>query len=538
MARGEEPMTVRATTLLLGLVASTVLAQERPSEDALFGAPPDAGTPSSTAPAPASPAVIPSAPGPDRNTAAGEQQILTGSPTQDAFAAGLVKEDALKIGGQFYMRAITTFAQNQPLKNSSFNVPTLLDVYLDARPTDRLRAFVLGRMAYDPLLGNSTVVTGVPSSVTTSFQTVSNPAVYLDQAWLAFDIARSVFVTAGRQHAKWGTGQYFNPDDFLASQPRDPLAVFDARLGVSMLRVQVPWERTGLSFTAVAVFEPTQNISTTGTTVGSSGGSVNLISGNQNTSNGLLQDVGGAGQIEYDFKGGAVGINGLGQKNRAWRLGAYTTAGIGDFDVYGEAVVKQCLDLPNMSPNTRCGVSNSTDIIVPGVYAGYPFGDIQQPSSSPLFQAVAGLTYAINFEGNKSITLGAEYFYNRASFTASQYPNLIFQGAYQPFYLGRNYLAVSATLIDTTAKTTWVLTNIANFTDVSFITRLDFLVTVLSYLQVESFAAVDYGHLGGEFRLGFDILNLPINTSAGPVPFHVVVHAPIVQLGLGLRLAL
>jgi hypothetical protein len=530
-------MTFRAAALLFGLVASSVFAQGRPAESALFGTPADAGTNSPAALVPAAPALIRSAPGEDRSTAAGEQQILTGAPAQDAFAAGLVKEDALKIGGQFYIRAITTISEHQPVGKSSFSVPTLVDVYLDARPTERLRAFVLGRLAYDPLLSSTAVLTGVPTTVTT-FQTVSNPAVYLDQAWLAFDIAHSVFVTAGRQHVKWGTGQYFNPDDFLASQPRNPLAIFDARLGVSMLRVQIPWERTGLSFTAVALFETTQNISTTGTTVGSSGGSVDLISATANTSNGLLEDVGGAAQVEWDFSGGAVGLNALAQRNRAWRVGSYVTAGVGDFDLYGEAVVKQCLDFPNMATSTTCGASLSNDIIIPGSYSGYNFGAIQQPAS-PLFQAVAGLTYAINFEGNKSIILGAEYFYNRASFSAAQYPNLIFQGAFQPFYLGRNYLAVSATLIDTTAKTTWVLTNIGNLTDVSFITRLDFLVTILSYLQLESFVAVDYGHLGGEFRLGFDIPNVPVNVGgSAPVPINLVVHATIVQVGLGLRLAL
>ncbi len=530
-------MTAPAAVFLLGLVAGSAFAQSRPDEDALFGAPADAGTP---APAVPSAPLIPSAgQTPDRNSAAGEQQILTGAPAQDAFAAGLVKEDALKIGGQLYIRAITTISQNQPLGKSSFNVPTLLDVYLDARPTDRLRAFVLGRLEYDPLLSSTTVLTGVSVPGLTQ---VSNPAVYLDQAWLAFDIARTAFVTAGVQHVKWGTGQYFNPDDFLASQPRDPLAVFDARLGVSMLRVQIPWEKTGLSFTAVAVFQPTQNISTTGTTVsGSAGNSVNLVSGTQNNSNGFLNDVGGAAQVEYDFKGGAVGVNGLAQKYRAWRVGAYTTAGLGDFDVYGEAVLKQCLDLPYSIPNTTCGPSYSTGIIVPGTYGGYTFGTVEQPAS-PVFQAVAGLTYGINFEGNKSITLAGEYFYNRGSFVAKQYPNLLVQGAYQPFYLGRNYVALSATLTDTTAKTTWVLTAIGNLTDVSAITRLDFIVTVLSYLQVEAFGAVDYGHLGGEFRLGLEIPDVVFNTGL-PAPnnqktTNFIVNAPIVQFGLGLRMAL
>ena len=104
-------MTERAAAILLGLAACTVWAQGRPDEEALFGAPPDAGAPAAAAPAP----LIPSAgPAPDRNSAAGEQQILTGAPAQDAFAAGLVKEDALRIGGQFYIRALTTISQDQP----------------------------------------------------------------------------------------------------------------------------------------------------------------------------------------------------------------------------------------------------------------------------------------------------------------------------------------------------------------------------------------------------------------------------------------
>ena len=53
----------------------------------------------------------------------------------------------------------------------------------------------------------------------------------LDQAWLAFDIAHTVFLTVGRQHVKWGVGALSTPTDFLASAPRDPLALFDARLG-------------------------------------------------------------------------------------------------------------------------------------------------------------------------------------------------------------------------------------------------------------------------------------------------------------------
>jgi hypothetical protein len=61
---------------------------------------------------------------------------------------------------------------------------------------------------------------------------------------------------------------------------------------------------------------------------------------------------------------------------------------------------------------------------------------------------VGGATYAINFEGNKSITLGAEYFYNSASYSRDEYLGLLIVGGFQPFYVGKHYLALSATLLE------------------------------------------------------------------------------------------
>ena len=185
-----------------------------------------------------------------------EARGLDAETSPDAFATGRVQEDPLKIGGLFYTRIFLTALQNQPFDQSTLSFPTLVDVYLDARPTDRLRAFVLGRLTYDPFFAvtvGGTALPGVPASTVPS-----NPAVVLDQAWLAFDIGHAVFLTVGRQHVKWGVARFFSPTDFLASQPRDPLALFDSRLGVTMIRAQVPWERAGWNFTAIALFEPTQ----------------------------------------------------------------------------------------------------------------------------------------------------------------------------------------------------------------------------------------------------------------------------------------
>ena len=191
-----------------------------------------------------------SAPGlePDRDA-----QNLSGGPTIDAFLSGRAKEEnPLTIGGRFWLQASATGTEHTKFEDSQFHVPLLVDLYADARPTDRVRAQVLGRLQYDPFL--TSFLPNAPPQ--------QNPSIGLDQAWLAFDIAHTVFVTAGRQHVKWGTAHVFTPTDFLASQFRDPLSVIDTRLGVTMLKASVPWEARGWNFYAVALFEPTQLLAT------------------------------------------------------------------------------------------------------------------------------------------------------------------------------------------------------------------------------------------------------------------------------------
>ncbi len=525
-------MTRQAVLAALAL-SLTALAQ-RPEENALFGGAPDAGTSlpdehrGSTGPA---------------GTAAQESRGLDESTSADAFATGRVKEDPLKIGGLFYTRALLTVKQDQPFNQSRFSLPTLVDVYLDARPTDQLRAFVLGRMTYDPF--QSTTVGGTAVPGVSSSSTSDNPAVYLDQAWLAFDIARSVFVTVGRQHVKWGVGRFFSPTDFLASQPRDPLALFDARLGVSMARVQIPWERAGWNFTVVALFEPTQNVGGgySGSSAVENPGGSGVNPADTAT---LLRDVGGAARAEFAFKNGALGIDGLVQRNRAARAGADVTMSIGDVDVYGEVAWKDRLDTPttrSFTINTPIDVSGLDPRLPPGstVTASSQATVSVAPRSAPVIQAVGGATYSINFEGNKSITLGAEYFYNSASYEREEYLPLLILGGFQPFYVGKHYLSLSATLLETYAKRTWILSGIGNLTDGSYIARLDFVITVLRYLSVETFVAGHFGRTGGELRLGFPRTDLSTVDGVTGVPsgtYFGASNAPILDMGVGLRLSM
>jgi hypothetical protein len=456
---------------------------------------------------------------------------MTAPSAANAFESGRVRENPLQIGGQFYLRGYANGALNTPMSQTPVSFPTIVDGYLDARPTDRIRAMVLARMSFDPFL--QTTFHGVALSSTPP----ANPSVALDQAWLSFDIEHQVFVTAGRQHVKWGTGHFFSPCDFLAASHRDPLAQFDTRLGVSMVRAVVPVESFGWNFTGVALFEPTQQAGGLGAG-GSSGSSVgDVVQSTSTTATVPIQTlgyVGGAARAEFTLGNAVVGIDGLIQKSRKPRAGLDFSAPLGPLDIYGEGLIISGSDYdlvtqrptPDVSQYARGGLGqvfystspNNPGYITPGVVAG------------------AGYTFA--FQDNKSVILGAEYFYNGAGYpSATVYPGLILTGNYQPFYNGKQYLAVNATLTNPTAKTTYSLSNIGNLSDGSYIARLDFSVIVLSYLTVEAFGDYHYGHVGGELRFAFSASEVGgVALPAGA--FIPTIEAPTFDVGFGLRVAM
>jgi hypothetical protein len=107
------------------------------------------------------------------------------------------------------------------------------------------------------------------------------------------------------------------------------------------------------------------------------------------------------------------------------------------------------------------------------------------------------------------LILGLEYFYNALGYDdPGVYPGLILpRGLAEPatfFYLGRHYGAAYVAL---PSPFSWDLTSftastLANLSDRSVISRLDFSLVLLTHLRFEMFAAVHYGRSNGEFRLG------------------------------------
>jgi hypothetical protein len=522
------------------LLAGSARAQDRPTEDEMFGGSSQVApaTPPAAAPAEARPG---GETGSGTTTGTGTATSTGTGTTSDArdmlnlgnpdagtrFSSSLAPEDPLKMGGQFYWRAASYGGQGQNPEDWRLSAPGLLDVYMDARPNDRVRAFILGRMLYDPTLP----VDGTTSSSTTSLssnsvqgsdstssslfgqQPTRGPSAVLDQMWLSFDILHTVFVTAGKQHVRWGTARFWAPTDYLHAQARNPLLPFDARTGTTMLKLEVPWEEHGWNFYAYALPENVDATRTTGSVAGAARAEIVL------------------GTLE-------AGAGVFGRKNSKAKFAGDVSFGVWDLDFYGEAALRDAGDIDFVHYDGGSSV-DCTQVAASGGSFGSYYTVARGSGWKP--QVTGGVSYTHLYADKDTFTIGGEYFYNGLGYSnVKDYLGLfaLSQSLKNPapfFYLGRQYVALFATAPAPYSwdNTTFTLSTLANLSDQSGITRFDYALTVLTHVRFEAYAAVHWGQQHGEFRLGFNTDELPC-----PPPTPLVQKPALFDLGVGLRVGI
>lgn len=499
--------------------------EQRPSEEELFGVPRKEEPKE--------------APREDAAAAKGDrdQEMFgsTGSPNAlPPPPQGLIsrdKEDPLRVGGQLYLRSQLFAQQDTAAGDWRLASPNLLDVFLDARPNDRVRAFVLGRLLYDPTLaGGGSALAGLPPALlqALAFRPQANPRADLDQLWVNFDMGRRVFVTAGKQHVKWGVGRLWTPSDFLHREPRDPLDPFDARTGVTMVKLHVPWEARGWNAYAVALLEDPRY----------RGG----------TAAGTLAGIPAGGRAEIVLGTVELGADVLAGKGARPRYGFDVSAGIWDLDLHAEVA------LGAARPRWRQRDAGAPIVALPG-QGRYEL--VQPRGPSP--QVVAGGTWAAKYSDDDSVTVGAEYFFQESGYEdAHVYPFLFFgapaialtpslvaqqdPGAFTSFHLGRHYAGAFVLLPGPGSwnDTTFTLSALGNVSDKSAVLRLDHSVLVLTYLRVETFVQGHLGARGSEFRFAFDAAPSDFLSPAvaSQVPGRIVLQPPVVDVGIAFRVSL
>ena len=499
-------MLPRAAALVVAAALSArAVAQDRPSDEELFGAP--AAQPPAAAPAPSSP---PSALPP---------------PPEGVIPKD--REDPLKIGGQVYLRFQVFSAEDTAPADWTAVSPNLVDLFLDVRPNDRVRAFALARTAYNAIAVDPSA--GIPPEIAEPLGLVRLPTtvVALDQLWVNFDVARTVFVTAGRQHVKWGVGRFWNPTDFLHRAPRDPLDPFDVRIGTAMVKAHLPWERRGWNAYAVALLEDPR------------------VGGGDRA--GTLAGIPVGARVEAVLGTVELGLDALAGSGAPPRYGIDLSAGVWELDLHGEVAIG------GARPRWRVRDPAAPLLAEPGL-GRYELREAS--GASP--RVVAGASWSGNYSDEDAVTVGAEWFWQDSGYgDADAYPFLalgapaltapvtdpsvsLFRqepSAFTSFQLGRQYAAAFVSLPSPGSwnDTTFTLSVLGNLSDRSFLARLDHSVLALTYLRVETFAAVHLGHRGGEFRLD---LAVPELGSFFTVPGGLVTQRPLIDLGIALRVSL
>ena len=448
--------------------------------------------------------------------------------------------DPLTIGGQLYMRLQSASYEHTEPKRWGISSPSLLDVFFDARPNDRVRGFAQGRMSYDPLqppsqsgVSAATLSGGSGTAGTASISPVFSgatgaPRVLLDQMWLRFDLGHTLFVTAGRQHVRWGTARFWTPADFLHTRRRNPLDVFDARTGTTMIKLHLPIEERSWNFYGYGVLE-------------------------NDAGRPDLSTPAGALRSELVFGPLELGLGAYGRARSRAKFAADVSFGIGDIDFYGELALTDGRDIDRVryTPDAALPAMPSLEGLPPQALPALLLAHVQQEVDAlyPVYrdrgyrpQVVGGLSYSRRYNDNDTFSLGLEYFYNgfgysdKADYSGLLWPhsnNLRNPASF--FYFGKHYAALFLTFpapfkLD---LHTFTFSTLGNLSDRTFISRLDYSYTLLTHLRFEAYASLAYGARGGEFR--FTLQNLPgYSASTLGIPN----QPTIFTLGVGLRLAI
>ncbi len=384
---------------------------------------------------------------------AAESTVAAPPPSESRLAAGLAaKEDPTDIGGLLYLRLDYAALDAGAAEEFPLASRNLLDVYFDSRPNERVRGYVRGRVIHDP-----TVQAGDVDRFGAARQT---NRVLLDQMWLKADLGRALFFTVGRQPIRWGSGRFWNPTDFMNSQVRDPLAVFDERNGVALVKLHLPVEALGWNFYAVANLEGADT----------------------------PEQIGAGARAEFLFAQTEIALSAAIRDERPVQLGVDVSTGVGLFDLRGEAAFQHGVSTPFFRG----------EVSLPEVYSR---------EEDWIAQAVAGAEVGIRYSDQDNIIVGAEYFFNDAGYRDRRlYPWLLANRAFQPLYVGRHYagLYAVAPAPGSWNDTTIILSGLSNLSDTSYLARLDWQVRVLTYVTFNAYGAYHFGE-PGELRFGLDI---------------------------------
>lgn len=362
-----------------------------------------------------------------------------------------LRRNILSLGGTFYQRGELSVSRLGTDTHAQPQLPAIVDLYLDGAPREWLRAFLDGRLAYDPV-----------------DKVLSSPRGVLNQLWLRFDFFNRVFVTLGRQQFKWGSSQIWNPTDFLQSPNPQPLEAFDLRTGIDMLKVNIPFETLSSNLWLIATADLT-------------GPADNPLR------------YGGAVRAEAAIGQSELAAMAYFKQGRRPRYGLDWSMGAGPVDL-----------------NAELALLHDSDV---GLWQRSGTGFVPRTLQGPLWQASGGLSTQARLADEYRLGARVEGFYNSLGYDDPGALTWVQStGDYRALFFGRAYAMGQVSITRRSIHVpTLTVTGLMNLTDRSLISRLDFLVVPINEMKVYLYLEAPFGALGSEFRFKPDpaIADLP-----------------------------
>jgi hypothetical protein len=332
------------------------------------------------------------------------------SSLKSAFQAALQKKEKnLDIGGRFYYSNSLLVPEKSQLSDGRLSTSGIVDLYFDARFDDDLRFY------YQQKISNS--VTSEQNIIPLVLSQLGEKN-DIDQLWIKFSIDQRYYFTLGKQPTKLGAGFVWQPTDFLNVDRYNPLDLTDQRLGVNLVKLQIPLPDNNLNIYVIAQLDDSQT----------------------------LDEVGALLRIEYLSKSGEYAFSAKSSKDSQLRLGLDASVGLKYFD---------------WLISTAAIHNDPTPFIIEALDpAQFLLTDVLDPSqaldrSDEWFNQVStGILYTRSIFDNKTLLINGEYFYNEAGYTNRDVLPFIIINSFipgsltnfNPLYFGKEYAAMGITI--------------------------------------------------------------------------------------------
>jgi hypothetical protein len=449
-----------ALGLVFAINVSGSLRAQVPSEDELFGQPeaqsPDAKTKSdnqSSGDAQETPAPGTQIESNGKNHD-GETKPKASRAVATTIDYGSQLIDTMQIGGRLEIRANANKVDEQRFQTSPYYQNKTADIYFDTRPNKDVRAFLRLRFFED----NTQASTGSEPVTTTEKRGVSTISNAIDELWLKWDVEDTLFVTAGKQHVKWGRGRFWNPIDFTAREVKDPFALFDRRLGQEMIKLHLPFEKSGHNFYLITQFDDTLR----------------------------NDDVGLAARAEFSVgENGEFAISAQSKRDQAVKVGIDAGFGLGNFDFGIESVW--------LSRDRRPRYRGDLDIAT----LRFPSQDIDE--KKVYNQSVLNIEYVWKYNDDDNLNLGLEGLWNELGYdTRILEFYALLNGTSKVLYAGKQYAAAYARL---SAPGNWndssfIINAVQNLSDRTSQARFTATYTFYKQITAELYVSRCFGDYG------------------------------------------